>query len=70
MSNKECNRFFCQVLYPSSCVYRRWNSEPNNFAGNEDCAQVLQDGVFNDMSCLSKQGYICEVHLEGKTWYS
>ncbi|KAL5017108.1 hypothetical protein ScPMuIL_006697 [Solemya velum] len=42
----------------------RWNGEPNNFKGSEDCAIVIQDNTFNDLSCYQKAGFICEFTTE------
>lgn len=43
-----------------SLLNRRWNSEPNDWFGNEDCAAILIDGVYNDMDCTAQTGFICE----------
>ncbi|XP_062619543.1 macrophage mannose receptor 1-like, partial [Saccostrea cucullata] len=42
----------------------RWNAEPNDFAGEEDCGLILQDGTFNDFSCYKPLPYICELQSE------
>ena len=40
--------------------YSSWSKgEPNN-AGNEDCAMQHADKKWNDLSCNSKQPYICQ----------
>ena len=36
--------------------------EPNN-SGNEDCVEVKLDGMWNDMPCLRRLGFICETRL-------
>ncbi|KAK3095712.1 hypothetical protein FSP39_017933 [Pinctada imbricata] len=38
----------------------RWNSEPNNWFGNEDCAVILNDAVWSDGECSLPTNYICE----------
>ncbi|XP_076103368.1 C-type mannose receptor 2-like [Mytilus galloprovincialis] len=58
------NKWFWSTGIQADMNLIKWNSEPNNYAGNEDCGEIFQDGGFNDMSCLSKAKYICEVHLE------
>ncbi|XP_071507011.1 macrophage mannose receptor 1-like [Diadema antillarum] len=43
--------------------YTNWNpGEPNsNFLGDEDCAEMyLETGRWNDLDCLSIQGYVCK----------
>ncbi len=41
-------------------TYTNWNSgEPNN-AGNEDCAQLLNTGKWNDLQCATAQSILCE----------
>ena len=47
------------------CAFSNWNSEPNNYNGDEDCATVSQTGDFNDVPCLSRNGFICELQTEG-----
>lgn len=42
----------------------KWNSEPNNYMGREDCATVSQSGTFNDVPCLMKNAFICELQTE------
>jgi hypothetical protein len=38
-----------------------WGSgEPNNWGGNEDCAQVYASGVWNDMGCDGSHPLLCE----------
>ncbi|XP_052102653.1 macrophage mannose receptor 1-like [Mytilus californianus] len=38
----------------------RWNQEPNDWFGNEDCAALVGTGNYNDMDCTSQTGFICE----------
>lgn len=40
--------------------YSRWNQEPNDWLGNEDCASLTGSGNYNDMDCTSQTGFICE----------
>nr|XP_022339806.1 C-type mannose receptor 2-like [Crassostrea virginica] len=42
----------------------RWNAEPNDFDGQENCGLILQDGTFNDFSCFKPLPYICELQSE------
>lgn len=42
----------------------QWNIEPNNYKGNEGCAVVMRSGGFNDVNCLIKAGFICELNSE------
>ncbi|XP_046333023.2 macrophage mannose receptor 1-like [Haliotis rufescens] len=37
-----------------------WDTEPNNYGGNEDCAVMLPGGRYNDMPCTAKSYYICK----------
>jgi len=40
--------------------YLHWNNgEPNN-SGNEDCTQLLSNGLWNDIKCSAEYGVICE----------
>ncbi len=45
----------------SSSVFRAWKfSEPNNFKGNEFCAQLsVLNAQWNDVSCSFKLRYVC-----------
>ncbi|KAL3863158.1 hypothetical protein ACJMK2_004927 [Sinanodonta woodiana] len=38
-----------------------WNQEPNNQMGQEDCAAIYNNGVYNDKSCISKSAAACEL---------
>lgn len=40
-----------------------WDSEPNNWGGNEDCVEIIQAGTLNDGSCGTPNGYICQRYL-------
>lgn len=41
----------------------QWDSEPNNFGGNENCVEIIQAGTLNDQSCSKINGYICQEFL-------
>jgi len=52
-------------------IYKNWNSgEPNNGIGNyeEDCVAMLYgiSGKWNDESCGTAYGYICETNIQYK----
>lgn len=42
----------------------KWNMEPNNYKGDEACAVAIKSGSFNDVNCLIKAGFICELNTE------
>ncbi len=47
-------------------LYNLWNAgEPNDFAGAEDCAEMLQSGTnagtWNDADCAGTQRFVCEI---------
>ncbi|KAH3785058.1 hypothetical protein DPMN_163141 [Dreissena polymorpha] len=44
-------------------TYVKWNSEPNNNAGKEDCVEIHRDGLYNDLDCNAKAAFICEYPL-------
>ncbi|KAL5015747.1 hypothetical protein ScPMuIL_005336 [Solemya velum] len=44
----------------------RWNNAPSNYVSDEDCACLNNDGIYNDLPCTSKIGYICEYSRGGK----
>ncbi|ESO95590.1 hypothetical protein LOTGIDRAFT_175133 [Lottia gigantea] len=35
--------------------------EPNNESGDENCVEVQSTGPFNDKSCFTLSGYICQI---------
>jgi hypothetical protein len=39
----------------------RWNDEPNDYHGNEDCSNTFNSGLFNDLTCDAKADVICEL---------
>jgi len=45
----------------------RWDQgEPNNFGGNEGCAEwLIADGSWNDTRCELRQGYLCQAPKGG-----
>ncbi|CAM9994962.1 unnamed protein product, partial [Heterosigma akashiwo] len=44
----------------TSVDYTNWNSgEPNN-SGDEDCVEMTSSGGWNDQSCSTTQGYVCQ----------
>nr|QHA94921.1 C-type lectin [Sinonovacula constricta] len=50
---------------PANMTLVKWNKEPNNYKGEENCAVIFQNGAFNDVSCTSlSTGYICEANTE------
>lgn len=45
----------------SKVQYSGWHpNEPNNYGGNEDCALISMAHSWNDGTCKSSLGYICE----------
>jgi hypothetical protein len=45
------------VLY---IIFSPWDQEPNNAAGNEDCAVIYADGKYNDVDCELFAHIACE----------
>ena len=43
----------------------KWNTEPNNYQGIQNCAVILRAGTFDDVDCIQQYGFICEQNLEG-----
>ncbi|XP_070289354.1 mannose-binding protein A-like [Myotis yumanensis] len=42
-------------------TYSNWKKdEPNDFGSGEDCVCLQQDGLWNDVSCSSSFGAVCE----------
>lgn len=42
--------------------YTVWASfEPNDFAGDQDCAEMLSKGQWNDVSCTYTRRFVCEL---------
>jgi hypothetical protein len=42
-------------------TYSNWlNGTPNNQHGNENCVQMLKDGLWNDLPCDEYQEVVCE----------
>ena len=47
----------------NSSLFNYWRSkqgEPNNYNGNEDCAEITFDGRWNDNNCDVQFGFICK----------
>ncbi|CAM9954790.1 unnamed protein product, partial [Heterosigma akashiwo] len=45
----------------SSADYTNWNSgEPNDWGDSEDCVEITSSGGWNDQSCSTTQGYVCQ----------
>ena len=45
-------------------LYVQWNpNEPNDANDDEDCAEMVTDGNWNDITCLAERGFICERDL-------
>jgi hypothetical protein len=42
--------------------YTGWASfEPNDFAGDQDCAQMISGGQWNDVACTYTRRFVCEL---------
>ncbi|XP_019746316.1 galactose-specific lectin nattectin-like [Hippocampus comes] len=37
--------------------------QPDNFMGNEDCAEIDTEGQWNDETCSDTQDYLCSINL-------
>lgn len=42
-------------------MVRYWNQEPNGFKGDEDCANILPSGYYNDQGCYKSAAPLCEL---------
>ncbi|XP_060569254.1 macrophage mannose receptor 1-like [Ruditapes philippinarum] len=42
-------------------TYIKWNQEPNDYKGFEDCAVIYTTGQYNDISCSYHAAAICEL---------
>lgn len=54
--------------YDSRLAAHIWSwavNEPNDWGGNEDCAQQRADGRFNDVSCLAQAPFACRADNGG-----
>ena len=40
--------------------WRVTSGEPNNWGGSEDCAELHNDGLWNDNSCSREFAFICK----------
>jgi len=48
----------------SSLEYTNWASgEPNDWQGSEDCVGMYTSGEWNDYSCSTTMGYVCQVEV-------
>ncbi len=39
--------------------------QPNDVNGDQDCAQLLETGQWNDWTCSRPMQYICELNMKG-----
>lgn len=47
-------------------TYKNWKAgEPNDGANGEDCVMLLEDGMWNDISCSSSFLAVCEFEFAG-----
>ncbi|KAJ8336600.1 hypothetical protein SKAU_G00378200 [Synaphobranchus kaupii] len=47
-------------LSEEESLYRNWETgEPNNYGGNENCAEMREGGGFNDDRCDKQRSFIC-----------
>ena len=70
LSCNTMNGFICKMKrskYPSTYFYLfqfnydNWSpGQPDNF-GNEDCVQLYNTGLWNDLSCNTQNGFICKM---------
>jgi hypothetical protein len=43
-------------------TYTNWGAyEPNDFSGNEDCAEVGKDGRWDDTACNNDRRFVCKL---------
>uniref|UniRef100_A0A452RAZ2 C-type lectin domain-containing protein n=1 Tax=Ursus americanus TaxID=9643 RepID=A0A452RAZ2_URSAM len=48
-------------MFPSGLTYSNWKkNEPNNHGSGEDCVILLEDGLWNDISCQASFLAVCE----------
>ena len=46
----------------------QWNpGEPNDAGNNEDCGEMYDSGLINDVSCTNTNSFICEIIITGST---
>ncbi|XP_049608624.1 galactose-specific lectin nattectin [Syngnathus scovelli] len=38
-------------------------NQPDNFAGNEDCVEIDNEGQWNDETCTDRQDFLCSINL-------
>lgn len=46
---------------PANQTYIKWNQEPNNYKGSENCAVIYSTGQYNDLPCFTQAAAICEI---------
>lgn len=46
--------------FKNSKYFSRWNSEPNDWLGAEDCASIYPGNRYNDQDCTRPAAFICE----------
>eukprot|EP00794_Sanderia_malayensis_P003261 gene3261-3742_t len=46
--------------------WRTADGEPNNWGGNENCAEMHNDGLWNDNACFREFAFICKKHKDAK----
>lgn len=53
------------------CVSRRWRpGQPDSWTGHEfghgdeDCAHLHNDGRLNDLHCLTRLRFVCQMHRQ------
>ena len=54
----------------SDSTYRNWNKgEPNDHSGDEECGEIDNDGVWNDIRCYKNLTcYFCSVKVNNCTY--
>ncbi|XP_046861584.1 C-type lectin domain family 3 member A-like [Xenia sp. Carnegie-2017] len=57
--NKSDSKFY--TVHNVAPTFINWDTnEPNNAGGSEDCVQFSVQSKWNDISCTSRNNYICE----------
>ncbi|XP_052250463.1 macrophage mannose receptor 1-like [Dreissena polymorpha] len=59
---------------PANQSYIKWNQEPNNYKGQENCGLIYTTGQYNDQTCSLKAAAICEIDnlspCPNNSWYA